>query len=375
MTQPIGLYIHVPFCVSKCPYCDFYSLAGSSSGDQMELYTTAVEREMERWHRLFPQPADTLYFGGGTPSLLGGKRLARLIDRAAGLWGLSGAEITLEANPGDELAPLLAAFAAAGGNRVSLGMQAVTQAELAALGRRHTHPQTVAAAQAVHRAGIANLSLDVMLGIPHQTTATAVQAVDEAARLGATHLSAYLLKIEEGTPFADRGRHLCLPDEDELADRYLAVADAAQAAGYRQYEISNFAQPGRESRHNLKYWDQRPYLGIGPSAHSYLNGRRWYYPRDLRGFLQGAQPLPESTTPTPAADSSPEEYLMLRLRLTQGILEKDFLARFGQPLPAVWRKRARALPPSLIVEDPEGIRLTRSGFLVSNAIIARLLGL
>ncbi|MGI6263964.1 MAG: radical SAM family heme chaperone HemW [Acutalibacteraceae bacterium] len=369
MTEPIGLYIHVPFCVRKCPYCDFYSLPGADD-DRLDGYVAALLREMERMHARYPAQADTLYFGGGTPSLLGGKRIAALIDRAAALWGLHNAEITLEANPGDELGDLLAAFKAAGGNRLSLGMQAVTDEELAALGRRHTRADTVRAVEAAHRAGIDNLSLDVMLGIPRQTDTTAVAAVKEAASLGATHLSAYLLKIEEGTPFA--ARRLDLPNEDEIADRYLAAAQAAGDAGFAQYEISNFARPGFESRHNLKYWDQRPYLGLGPSAHSFMEDKRWYYPRDLASFLQGVDPLPEAADPL-VADGSKEEYLMLRLRLTAGITEVGFQARFGSPIPALWRKRAAALPADLTVVDEGGIRLTRQGFLVSNHVIAHLL--
>lgn len=373
MAEPLGLYIHVPFCVSKCPYCDFYSLPGADD-DRLDAYTAALERAMQQMYARFPAQADTLYFGGGTPSLLGPHRITRLIERAVALWGLTDAEITLEANPGDDLAEVLTAFAAVGGNRLSLGMQAVTDAELSALGRRHAHYQTEKAVEASYRAGIDNLSLDMMLGIPHQTTATAIQAVREAARLGAAHLSAYLLKIEAHTPFASHRSHLILPDEDETADRYLAVAEAAEAAGYRHYEISNFARSSRESRHNLKYWNQQPYLGLGPSAHSYLDGKRWYYPRDLTGFLAGATPLPENADPVDVADGSADEYLMLRLRLAEGLTEGTFRERFGVPLPAVWRQRARQLPADLVIQDDTGIRLTRAGFLVSNAIILHLLG-
>ena len=179
MTEPMGLYVHVPFCVSKCPYCDFYSLPGVDD-DRLDAYTAAMERAMQQAHERYPTTADTLYFGGGTPSLLGGRRLARLIDRAAALWGLKNAEITLEANPGDPLDTLLSAFAAAGGNRLSLGMQAVTPEELQSLGRRHSHRQTEQAVEAAHRAGIDNLSLDIMLGIPRQTTETALAAVAAA---------------------------------------------------------------------------------------------------------------------------------------------------------------------------------------------------
>ncbi len=374
MTEPIGLYIHVPFCVSKCPYCDFYSLSGPTD-EGLDQYTAAVERELSAWYARFPEEADTLYFGGGTPSLLGPARLTRLIEKAAGLWGLHGAEITLEANPADDLYPLLRAFAAAGGNRLSMGMQAITSGELSALGRRHTPQQTRQAVEAAHRAGIDNLSLDIMLGIPAQTTESAVAAVHSAAEWGAAHLSAYLLKIEDGTPFAARRDVLALPDEDELADRYLAVADAAEQAGYQQYEISNFARPGRESRHNLKYWNLQPYIGIGPSAHSFADGRRSYYPRDLIAFIAGNAPIPETPPDETVAEGSPEEYLMLRMRLSAGIDDPAFRRRFGRPLPALWRQRAAALPPSLVRLSADGFQLTREGFLVSNTVIAHLLGL
>lgn len=374
MTEPIGLYIHVPFCVCKCPYCDFYSLAAPTN-EVMDQYTAAVERELVHWHDRFPGQADTLYFGGGTPSLLGPERIARLIAKSASLWGLSKAEITLEANPADNLYPLLCAFSTAGGNRLSMGMQAVTAAELAALGRRHRPEHIRQAVDAAHRAGIHNLSLDIMLGIPQQTTATAVAAVAAATQLGATHLSAYLLKIEEGTPFAAQRDRLALPDEDALADRYLAVADAAEQAGYRQYEISNFARPGHESRHNLKYWDLQPYIGIGPSAHSFIGGKRCAYPRDLTAFIKGNVPVPEAAAQQMVTESSPEEYLMLRMRLSAGISQADYFRRFGVPMPAAWRHRAALLPPVLIRLTEDGFCLTREGFLVSNAIIAHLLGL
>ncbi len=372
MAEPMGLYVHIPFCIQKCPYCDFYSLPRADE-ERLDSYTDALEREMTRLHERYPTPADTLYFGGGTPSLLGGQRIARLIDRARALWGLEGAEITLEANPGDELSELLAGFVSAGGNRLSLGMQAVTEPELSGLGRRHTHAQTVQAVDTAHRLGITNLSLDVMLGIPHQTTDTALAAVREAARLGATHLSAYLLKIEPATPFATHT--LDLPDEDEVADRYLAVVEEAVAQGFEQYEISNFAKDGLVSRHNTKYWTGADYLGIGPAAHSFVGGKRLYYPRDLAGFMAGNSPLPEDPDEAALPDGSPEEYLMLRLRLAEGLTEEGYAAHYGTAIPANWRTRASVLPTDLVMVDDTGIRLTPKGFLLSNAIIARIAGL
>ncbi|HIW74844.1 MAG TPA: coproporphyrinogen III oxidase family protein [Firmicutes bacterium] len=399
--MPIGLYIHVPFCVSKCPYCDFYSLpvsppctgscTGSCAGsradplsaaaERFDAYEAAVLRALEDWAARLPgETADTLYFGGGTPSLLGGARLARMIQTARRLFRLDGAEITLEANPADGLEETFCAFAAAGGNRISLGMQSASPAELRSLGRRHTPSDVEAAARAARSAGIRNLSLDLMLGLEHQTAGTVRASVEEAARLGAAHVSAYLLKIEEGTPYAARREELALPDEDGEAALYLAACEALEAQGYRQYEISNFARPGFASRHNVKYWNLQPYLGLGPSAHSWLGGRRFAYPRDLAGFLAGEGPRPErETAPSPdspglIAEGSEEEYILLRLRLTEGVDEAAFRRKFGRPLPAAYRQRAAALPSSLVETDERGIRLTREGFLLSNPITVRLLG-
>lgn len=377
MHEPIGLYIHVPFCVSKCPYCDFYSLPAGTDGDQsMDAYTAALLAALDRWAARINRPADTLYFGGGTPSLLGPARLTRILERAAARFGLAGAEITLEANPGDDLTPVLRAFHAAGGNRLSLGMQSAHDRDLAALGRRHRYADVARAAEAARLAGIGNLSLDLMLGLPGQETEAVVTSVEACRALGAGHVSAYLLKLEPGTPFYARRQSLCLPEEDAAAELYLAAAQALEDAGYRQYEIANFARPGRESRHNSKYWDQRPYLGLGPAAHSFLEGRRFYYARDLGRFLAGEEPLTEEDALIPAGSEA--EYLMLRMRLTAGITEAGFAAHFGHPIPADWRQRAAALARQsaadpLLVCTEEGFRLTRRGCLVSNAVIARLL--
>lgn len=376
---PIGLYVHVPFCVSKCPYCDFYSLPGQGE-ERKDAYAGAVVRSLERWGGRLPGvSADTLYFGGGTPSLLGGKRVARIMDAAARLFGLDGAEITMEANPGDPLDEVFCEFAAAGGNRVSLGMQSADAGELALLGRRHTPRQVAAAVESARKAGIGNISLDIMLGIEKQTAASVQNSIRAAGRLGARHLSAYLLKIEEGTPFYERQAGMALPDEDAAAEMYLAACETMESLGYRQYEISNFAVPGFESRHNRKYWSAESYLGIGPSAHSFLGGKRFYYPRSLEKFLDGGEPEPErggaeASRPGAIADGGEEEYVMLRLRLTEGVTETGFAEKFGRPLPAAYRRRSEKLPEKLVIADDAGIRLTRQGFLLSNPLIARIIG-
>ncbi len=363
-----GLYLHVPFCLSKCPYCDFYSMPVPTD-ERLDAYTARLCAAMDEWAaRLEDFAADTLYFGGGTPALLGGERLATLIAHARERFGLAQAEITLEANPADTLRDTLAAFAAAGGNRLSLGMQSAVAAELATLGRRHTPADVERTVADARRAGIENISLDMMLGIAGQTAGSVRQSAAVAAALGATHVSAYLLKIEPNTPYG-----LCpppLPDEDETADLYMAAFAALDTHGYRQYEISNAALDGRESRHNLKYWRGEPYLGIGPAASSCVGGRRFAYPRDVDAFLRGNMPVEEPSGAI--AVDSPSEYALLRLRLTEGLSASAYTARFGEPLPAAWVAAARRLPPALVCVDEAGIRLTREGFLLSNALIARI---
>lgn len=369
MEQTIGLYLHVPFCKSKCPYCDFYSIVPDDS--TMGAYTDALCRSLYTWKNRLPETvADTLYLGGGTPSLLGGKRLQTILAAARQTFVTDGAEVTLEANPADDLGELFKAFAAAGGNRVSMGLQAGDDRTLQALGRRHSLHDAERACRAVADAGISRLSLDMMLAVEGQTAADVRRTAAYIDTLGAGHASAYLLKIEPGTPFA--ARTLSLPDEDEAADLYLAAVDALASHGFAQYEISNFAKNGAVSRHNLKYWNSEPYLGLGPAAHSFVDGKRFAYPRDIGAFLNSCEPTAESPETTAFAENSPEEYALLRLRLTDGLTEVDFAARFGESIPTVWRDRAARLPKPLVTVDADGIRLTPEGFLVSNAIFAQI---
>ena len=366
----IGLYLHIPFCASKCPYCDFYSLVGSSE-ETKDAYVQALIAAMERWAAEVAESADTVYLGGGTPSLLGGARIAALVETARRVFAVpDGAEITMEANPGDGLEEVFSAFAAVGGNRVSLGMQTQDDRQLKLLGRRHTARRTEEGVEAARRAGIRNLSLDLMLGISGQTSASVEAAVAHCEALGASHVSAYLLKVEPETSYAVAPPPL--PGEEETVMLYHTAAAALERAGYAQYEISNFARDGQVSRHNLKYWNLEPYLGLGPAAHSFLNGRRFYYPRSLTAFLKGEPPIAEEEGTT-IGENSQEEYAMLRLRLTEGLTEVGFARRFGQAIPARWRERAAAFPPSLVVADDRGLRLTREGFLVSDALLVRIL--
>lgn len=367
----LGVYVHVPFCASKCPYCDFYSLTGTTD-EQKDCYTDALLDYLRQWATKLSQPADTLYLGGGTPSLLGAHRLHKVITAAREWFAMDHqAEITLEANPGDDLRDVFAAFAAAGGNRLSLGVQAVNDTHLRTLGRRHSVADVDTAITAANQAGIHNLSLDLMLATSGQTAADIKTAAQRFADWGPTHVSAYLLKLENGTPYAVSPP--MLPSDDEAAALYLEAVAALHEVGFEQYEISNFAKAGFESRHNLKYWNLAPYIGIGPSAHSFIDGKRFYYPRSIDTFLQGTEPLTENPDDAAIPENSPTEYAMLRLRLCKGVTESEFRKRFGTALPLAWRQKAAALPHNLVTVDDTGIRLTTEGFLVSDAILAHIL--
>ncbi len=363
---PLGIYVHIPFCDAKCPYCDFYSMRGSE--ERMDAYTDALVSSLKQWSQTLRRPADTLYFGGGTPSLLGARRLARILRAAREDFFLEQAEITVEANPSREMDELFSSLAQSGVNRLSIGLQSANEEELRLLGRRHTAAQALDAVRAAQRAGIRNISLDLMIGIAGQTCDSLRRSIDFCAQLEVTHLSAYLLKIEEGTAYAKRREELCLPNEDEAADWYLMACEEMKRAGYEQYEISNFAKPGFQSRHNLKYWHCEEYLGIGPAAHSFVDGRRFFYPRSLRSFLSGEPPVQDGT------GGDAEEYAMLCLRLCEGLTEQGYRSRFGRPIPQQYRRWAQPFcRAGLVVCDDTGIRLTPRGFLVSNALLASLL--
>ncbi len=370
-----GIYIHVPFCISKCPYCDFYSLP--QPDDQLkDRYIDAVMGKMETVSAEYGGliQADTLYFGGGTPSLLGGDRLAWLIEKTAKIFSLDkDSEITLEANPADHLQEVFSAFSAAGGNRLSLGMQSSDPLILQGLGRRHTPDDLRRTIADAGDAGLENISLDMMLGVPKQTVEQVEKDAIFCKEAGASHVSAYLLKVEPNTPFFAQRNTLSLPDDDATADLYLKAVSCLERQGFAQYEISNFSRPERESKHNVKYWNGDPYLGFGPAAHSFFDGKRFFYPRDLSAFVDGNTPVLEQEGEIPAGGE--QEYAMLRLRLTAGLARQGFYEKFGKEIPENWRKNAKKFPPSLVTVTDDRIAFTPQGFLVSNGLIFAILGL
>jgi len=359
----LGIYLHIPFCASKCSYCDFYSFPGTAA--QMDAYTAALCKKIAA----FPsEPADTVYFGGGTPSLLGGARLAAVLDAVRARFPLvPDAEITVECNPDSMDAALLEGLRAAGVNRLSIGVQSAHEDELRLLGRRHTFPQAREAVGLARDCGFDNLALDLMYGLPGQTAEKFLQSVEAVLALHPEHLSCYGLKLEEGTPL-HRAQPV-LPDGDAQAETYLALCGRLASEGFVHYEISNFCRPGRRARHNAKYWDLSEYLGFGAAAHSFYRGRRFAYPRDAAAFLRGEPPVPEETVDGFDARA---EYLMLRLRTADGVSRADYERRFGD-FSAVERVLRPLQPHGLACCGAEGCRLTERGFLVSNAVIGLFL--
>lgn len=366
--NPVGIYLHVPFCLRKCPYCDFYSVTVSD-----ELLDAYTDETVRRIHTLAEEPitADTVYFGGGTPSLLGGKRIARLLSAlGCSVTIEKNAEVTVEANPSSDLRDFLSGCAASGVNRLSLGMQSAVPRELAAIGRRHTPEDVLTAMDTARALGIDNLSLDLMLGIPYQTGHTLAQSIDFIKNSAPSHVSAYMLKIEEGTPFYKAKGTLPIADDDALADLYEAAFFSLEQLGYRQYEISNASRKGREGRHNLHYWNCDEYVGIGPAAHGFWHGRRYFYGRSLRDYLAGTSPTFDGL------GGSEEEYILLRLRLAEGLTERGMLERFGHGIPSPIVEYARIpVMRQFCTYDGVSLSLTRKGMLLSNAVISQFLSL
>ena len=339
-----GLYIPIPFCFSKCPYCDFYSTKYTPTA--ADAFAEKLGGQMQDYTGSF----DTVYFGGGTPSILEPRVLTGILQAVRDHFAIDpAAEITVECNPSKDLTGDMEQYAAAGINRVSIGMQSAVDRERFALGRRAGSGEVARTVAAAKAAGITNISLDVMLGTPKQTPDSLEETFAFIARMQVTHISAYLLKIEPGTPFDRLQAKLALPEEDTVCQMYLQTVERLGQLGFAQYEISNFARPGYESRHNLKYWLLEPYLGLGPSAHSLWNGRRFYFDRDWIWQDEG-----------PGGDR--EEQILLGLRLNRGI-PADWLTRDPAPyIAGGFMRRANGR-----------IALTPRGMLVSNTILAELL--
>ena len=376
-----SLYIHIPWCQSKCPYCDFNSHAAAVWPE--DEYVRALIAEMERraselaWNG---NSLRTIFFGGGTPSLFDPKSIGRILDVAQRLFGLEpDVEITLEANPGTVDFTKLAGMRAAGINRISFGAQSFNPAILKFLGRIHSAEETREAARAAHRAGFERLNLDIIFAVPGQTLADVRHDIAEVVALGPDHVSAYNLTFEEGTAFSTemkRGRITPLPNDDQAA-MYALVRDELPRRGFPMYEISNYAQPGHEARHNLTYWRGQSYLGIGAGAHSFARdgagGRRWWNERMPARYSAAALAggLAEAGSETVDAAIAAGEFVFLNLRLREGFALTDFESRFGVSFDAQFGAQAASLfDAGLLLREDGRIRLSDRGLELADSVFA-----
>ena len=368
----LGIYVHIPFCVRKCAYCDFSSYAGRMA--DMPRYVNALCEEIRtRAQETGRQTADTVFFGGGTPSLLTTELFKKIVHTLRSCYDLAAdCEFTVESNPGTLTQELANTMAACGVNRLSMGMQCAQSHLLKRLNRIHSMEDVRQAVHIARKAGISQLNLDLMLGLPGQTMDDMHETLREALQLSPDHLSCYALIVEEGTPLCrdiEDGK-LSLPGEDMDRDMYEICRKTLEAHGYLQYEISNFAREGKRCRHNENCWNYQPYLGFGCAAHSFYDMQRRANPAALDDYLKGVQPQIETISPEDAMF----EFMMLGLRLTQGVSEEAFEKQFGLPL---WQKFGAQLSPA--VQDGRlkrrngSLYLSEHGMDVMNSVLVDLL--
>ena len=369
-----GLYFHIPFCLKKCAYCDFCSFTGKTDGD-MRMYASALVKEMEHYAKQAENTVfDTVFFGGGTPSLLPTDVIAHILNKANTLFSIEkDAEITLEANPATADFEKLSALRRIGINRLSVGVQSLVDRELAFLGRLHTSRDALDFLHASRQAGFENINVDLMYGIPAQTEASARETLSRVLDFAPSHISAYSLMLEEGTPLYRQKEALPLPSEEDEDAIDATVRDTLRANGYEHYEISNYARPGMESRHNLHYWRSDEYLGFGVTAYSFFNGARYGNGADLAAYLADPTASPADCEVL-EEDALAYEWIMLRLRLKEGLSLLEYRARFGVDLKVRYQSEIESfIAAGLMREERERISLTESGFRLSNTVLVAFL--
>ena len=378
-----GLYLHFPFCLKKCLYCDFNS--ATSSPAAREEYAGLLLQEMELRQRELPAPvrAATLYFGGGTPSLMDPRQVGLLVQAALNRFGLEAdAEVTLEANPGTLTPERLAGYRAAGVNRISLGIQSFEERLLKRLGRVHSKEEALTAFDAARRAGFDNISIDLMHSLPGQSPLQWREALAQGIALSPEHISAYALSVEEGTPFAAlfAAGKLPLPDEDAAAVMFEATAELLEGAGYRHYEISNFARPGCASRHNGAYWSRDSYLGFGSGAHSFWNdnglGERWRNTEDPAAYREAivSGVIPQRELEILTLEQAVSESFFLGLRVLTGLDLARLESLYGTAaLAPGLAEAARLVAGGALVREDNLVRLAPNAVILANSVFSRFL--
>ena len=376
MERRLGIYIHIPFCIRKCAYCDFYSITAT---ELRADYVNALISQIKAFRMAAKNYlVDSVYIGGGTPSMLSGEEMTRILSALRMTFHLSDdVEISMEANPGTLDGEKLAAYREAGVNRLSLGLQSADNTELQKLSRIHTRQDFEASFLLARLEGFQNINIDLMYALPGQTGEKLADTLSYAISLNPEHISFYGLKIEPETPFGrDPDIQMEIPDEDEQYHMYLTSAKTLESAGYPQYEISNFAKVGKECRHNLKYWKCEEYLSFGPAAYSFFDGKMFSYIKDVERYLM---------TPTdshalfdemsvPSKEELATQFVMVGFRLRRGIDIAEYNARFDDDFEARYREKIKPfLARNYMVQTKEGYRLSRRGMLISNYILSEIL--
>ena len=374
----LGLYLHMPFCKSKCPYCDFYSLTDFNDIDR---YIDALLLQMEDYaEAAAPFTVDSIYIGGGTPSVVSDKMLYDLMDGVYRNFKVfMDAETTIEANPATVSVSILKKYLKMGINRISFGAQSMIDSELEAIGRIHDSEDIERCFDYARTAGFNNISLDLMYGLPGQTQRSLSASLHKAIEMRPEHISLYGLKIEPGTPFDAQKDKLALPGEDEEFSMYENSVALLESAGYGQYEISNFARRGKECQHNLRYWTCGEYLGLGPGAHSYFNGSRFSFKRDIEAFMNVMeQPDSDIEIIDENYRISPNErvgeYIMLNLRLKRGLDTAEFARLFNLDFEKMYSELLKAyIEGGFMIKTAKGYAFTVKGMYVSNYILSSML--
>ena len=381
MRRELELYIHIPFCVKKCAYCDF--LSGPASNQQIEEYVQALIEEI-RYYKEFVKKYEvsTVFWGGGTPSLLTGEQMKALMETLGQTFFIrQNAEITMEANPGTVTVEKLLACQKAGINRISFGLQSVNNEELKMLGRIHTYEEFLESYEAARKAGFQNINVDLISAIPKQTVSSWEQTLQTIISLQPEHISAYSLIVEEGTPFAKLYGEGCelehlLPSEEEERRMYERTEELLQEAGYHRYEISNYAKEGDECQHNLGYWERKEYLGLGLGASSLIEETRFHNIETMEEYLRDAKNpiLLRREQEKLDRQEQMEEFVFLGLRKIRGIQEEKFAEMFGEDIWDCYGKNLERVIKEGLLEREEGVlRLTRKGIDVSNYVFYEIL--
>lgn len=379
MNDAISVYIHIPFCVKKCAYCDFASFPGQI--DLLGAYVDAVCREIRAQAAFFgSRRVKTIFFGGGTPTLLSGAQMEQILSALGSSFHIEEtAEISMEGNPGTLSAENLRAYRRAGVNRMSIGVQSMDDGLLASIGRIHTRAQAQEAVRLAREAGFDNINLDLMLGLPGQTSAQWADTLERALELEPEHLSCYSLILEEGTPLeaaVAAGKSAPLPDEATMEEMDAITAQRLADAGYARYEVSNYAKPGYECRHNVVYWECLPYLGVGCAAHGEMDGVRIEHTQSVEEYIRTCENLAclNRKEGNNTREDRMFERAMMGLRMVRGMDAQRFARDFGVPPETIWKETIERMARAGLMEQrAERLRLTPRGMDVMNGVLTAMM--